>query len=258
MLHSRYLAVLESDGARLAEAARAAGLHRPIPSCPGWTVRDCVEHTAIVFRHKVAWLDIGRRPQPGEYERTPLPGTNVVTWYEDALSWLLNDLRARNPLAPADTWWDQDQTVGFWYRRMAQEVTVHRVDVEEALGQPTPIGRDIALDGIDEVLHVFLDEDWTSATAEEWGDLDPQAGAGQTVLVRSAGRAWTSTLAPDEVATATLRDGGMGTAADATVAGEPDDVLLWLWGRRPDEAVTFEGDRDLVATFRARLAMATQ
>jgi uncharacterized protein (TIGR03083 family) len=256
MRHDRYLAVLEADGTRLARAARSAGLDAPIPTCPGWTVRDCVEHTAIVFVHKVAWLDLGRRPQRGEYERQPTAGMDLVEWYQYALTWLLGDLRARGPRAAADSWWEGDQTVGFWYRRMAQEVTVHRVDVEDALGRPTPVDPDIALDGIDEVLHVFLEQDWPPAGSDEWGDLDPQAGAGRTVLVRSGRAAWASTLAPDSVSTTTVAGGDV--VADATIEGDPENVLLWLWGRRPDAAVTLGGDTDLVRTFRGRLAMATQ
>ena len=41
-------------------------------------------------------------------------------------------------------------------------------------------------------------------------------------------------------------------AADATVSGDPSDVLLWLWGRLGDDAVTIEGD---ATRFRKRLAI---
>jgi len=42
------------------------------------------------------------------------------------------------------------------------------------------------------------------------------------------------------------------------VSGEPSELLLWLWGRRPDSAVTVEGDAELLAGFRARLKVVTQ
>ena len=47
-------------------------------------------------------------------------------------------------------------------------------------------------------------------------------------------------------------------AAGAVVSGEPSELLLWLWGRRPDTAVTLEGDSELLAAFRARLKIVTQ
>ena len=42
------------------------------------------------------------------------------------------------------------------------------------------------------------------------------------------------------------------------VSGEPSELLLWLWGRRPDTAVTREGDGDLLTGFRERLKVVTQ
>lgn len=268
MTPERYLAVLRSDGERLAEAARAAGLDVPIPSCPGWTVRECVLHTGEVFRNKARWLDIGRRPGPGEYEAEPPAGADLVDWYEQSLAVIVAALESRDAAAPADSWWPPDQTVGFWYRRMAQEVTIHRLDVEDALGGPTPVADDVAVDGIDEVLHTFLDEDWAAMTPDDWDGVEPEAGAGATILVRAGGGAWASTLAPDAIATVTLDpahaegdaegDAAAGAGADATVEGRPESVLLWLWGRRPDTEVTLGGDLAAVRAFRDRLVLATQ
>ena len=42
------------------------------------------------------------------------------------------------------------------------------------------------------------------------------------------------------------------------MSGEPSELLLWLWGRRPDSAVQLEGDTELLAGFRARLRVVTQ
>jgi hypothetical protein len=42
------------------------------------------------------------------------------------------------------------------------------------------------------------------------------------------------------------------------VSGEPSELLLWLWGRRPDSAVVLEGDGELLSGFRARLKVVTQ
>ena len=248
----RYLALIERDGRRLGEAARLVDLDAEVPFCPGWTARDCVAHTAEVYQHKVACMRLQRSPG-GDYEQAPPPGVALTDWFDASLTTLLTELRDRGPDAPAYTWHPPDQTVGFWYRRMAQETAVHRVDVEAALGDPTAIDTDLAVDGIDEVLDLMLQDDWASVTADEWGDVDPGAGAGSTVAVRSGGQVWRSTLGPDRIPL-TRGDG----PADATVAGDPDPVLLWLWGRRPDAVVTLDGDAAALDAFRERLRVATQ
>jgi uncharacterized protein (TIGR03083 family) len=248
----RYLDLIEQDGRRLGMVARRVDLDAPVPSCPGWTARDCVAHTAEVYQHKIACIRLQR--SPGEdYEQQAPPGTELVDWFSGSLAALLAELRGRGPAAPAYTWWPDDQTVGFWYRRMAQETAVHRLDVEDALGEPTPIDPELAVDGIDEVLERFVSgEDWGNMPADEWGDVDPRAGEGTTIAVRS-GDVWRSTLGPDTVAF--HRGDG---AADASVSGDPESVLLWLWGRRPDGAVALDGDPSALRAFRDRLRIATQ
>jgi uncharacterized protein (TIGR03083 family) len=249
----RYLELIEQDAGLLAAAARRAGLDAAIPSCPGWTVGDCVAHTAEVYQHKVACIRLGRSPG-ADYEQAPPEGVDVVDWFDSSLVTLLAELRQRGPAAPAYSWWPPDQTVGFWYRRMAQETAVHRLDVEDGAGTPTPIDADLAADGIDEVLDVFIADGWDDdVTPEEWGDVDPHAGEGKTIAMRAGGRTWRSTLGPSTIAL----DRGDGRA-DARVAGDPESVLLWLWGRRGDDVVVLDGDPDVLKTFRQRLVIATQ
>jgi uncharacterized protein (TIGR03083 family) len=253
----RYLQLIEQDAARLAAAGRRTGLDTAIPCCPGWTVGDCVAHTAEVYQHKVACVRLGRSPSDG-YEQAPPAGVDLLDWFDSSAALLLAELRARGPAAPAYTWWPPDQTVGFWYRRMAQETAVHRLDVEDAARTPGPIDAELALDGIDEVLDLFISDGWdTDVTPEEWGDVDPHAGEGRSVAVRSGGRAWRSTLGPATIALERL-DGAGDARGDATVSGDPESVLLWLWGRRGDDVVDLGGDPAVLGPFRDRLVIATQ
>jgi uncharacterized protein (TIGR03083 family) len=247
----RFLDLLEQDGARLASVARRGDLHSPIPTCPGWTVADCVAHTADVYQHKIACMRQQRRPE--EYPGEPPAGVALIDWFDTSLAALLTELRNRGPGAPSYTWWPADQTVGFWYRRMAQETAIHRLDVEDARGEPTPIDAELAIDGIDEVLDAFMSDGWDTVTPEEWGTVDPHAAEGKTIAVRAGGRAWRSTLGADRIALA--EHGG---PSDASVSGEPEAALLWLWGRRPDSVVELVGDPAALTAFRDRLRIATQ
>ena len=250
----RYLQLLEADGRRLAAAAAGSALDAAVPTCPGWTARDAVEHTAAVYQHKLACMRLQRRPADDEYTQAPPDGADLLGWFGASLDELLRELADRGPAAPSYTWWEPDQTVGFWYRRMAQETAVHRVDVESAADAVTPVDAELALDGVDEVLLLMLAGDWsTGLTEDDWAGVSPDAGAGRTVAVRTGGAAWRIALAPDRIDVSTEPG-----PADAVVTGEPSEVLLWLWGRRGEDAVRVTGDSSAVTALRDRLRLATQ
>jgi uncharacterized protein (TIGR03083 family) len=242
MTPDAFLTALESDGERIAEIGDR-DLDAAVPSCPGWTVRDAVVHTTSVYTHKIATMRLGRRPEQGEWATAPPDGVDVCDWYHATLHELVMELQRRGPEAPSWTWYEPDQTVGFWMRRIAQETAVHRVDVESAYDAVTPVDHDLAVDGIDEVLRRFLELDAEAAGV---------AGSG-TVGIRVGDRWWRVLLLPD----ATRVEEGPGPS-DGEVCGDASELYLWLWGRRPDEAVTIEGDGEVVRALRERLAGATQ
>jgi uncharacterized protein (TIGR03083 family) len=269
----RYRELLEDDFRRLRALVEEAG-DRPVPSCPGWTAADVVRHTATVYLHKVASIRDGAMPTPDsgwppEQVRTGEPGPLL----EDAYRQLVEQLDHHSPEDHAATWWPPDQTVGFWLRRMAHETSIHRRDVEGAVGAETPVAPDLAVDGIDEVLALMLAGDWSD-------EVVPEA-SGATVLLEADGHRWAVTLLPDEVtldrpeadsdqadsdqADSDQADsdpagpdpaGSEPAASTARVAGEPGQLLLWLWGRGPQPSGS--GSPAAVNELRARLAMATQ
>ena len=240
---SRYLELLAADGAAL-RAAAEVDLTAAVPSCPGWTVRDAVEHTAEVYEHKLACIAAaGSKPDPWPpgwpADRDPLE------WYDDALGRVLSVLHDTDPAAPSWTWWPDDQTAGFWVRRMAQETAVHRVDVQLATGSSSPIDDELAVDGMDELLLLMLAGDWT-------GDEEPELTG--TTELRAADRTWTVAMTADRV-DVTDRPSA---AAEATVSADPSPLLLWSYGRQSDDVVRITGDAAAAARLRARLALATQ
>jgi len=237
-----YLRHLRSDAARLRDVA-ARDLSASVPSCPEWDVAALVRHTASVYAHKVACMRLLRRPDDGEWATEPSDG-DLLAWFDRELTTLCAELSSRDAADPSHTWYPPDQTVGFWHRRMAQETVVHRYDAELALGDPTPIDEELAVDGIDEVLVVFLGGPW-------YVDEPVEDATGRSVLVSSGGRTWHVTLGRDAVPVSTDDTAG---ATELVVTGPPGDTLLWLWGGRVgDDVVTIDGPTDLAAELRSRL-----
>ena len=244
MQTERFLALLRSDGRLLADAARR-DLEADVPPCPGWRVRDVVTHTAQVYEHKLACIELRAAPDPWP---PPWPADrDPLAWFADAHARLLDVLSSTDPATPAYTWWPPDQTVGFWVRRMAQETAVHRVDAQSAFGAITPVDTDLAVDGVDEVLTLFLAGDWSDAPVD-------RVGSGERIAVTAGAQSWLVTLQPRAVEVSRPD----GTAVDATLSGAPSDVLLWLWGRAGDDTVDRGGDPSAIRLLRERLTLATQ
>ncbi|MFF4410988.1 maleylpyruvate isomerase family mycothiol-dependent enzyme [Streptosporangium sp. NPDC001559] len=245
MDHTRYLDLIRADGDRLLAAAER-GLDARVPSCPGWTGRDLLHHVGGVYDHKVLCMRLGRDPQ--EAERAPLPGDAALRdWFLSQRETLLDQLVMRGPGAPSHTWFPPDQTVGFWYRRMAHETVVHRIDAELIDGGQTPVDPELAADGVDELLG-FVTHDFDGRSEQE-------QGVGRTVALGCGGREWALTLRADRAVWAEE-----GATPDARIDGEPEDLLLHLWNRRKagGNSLRSSGDVDALAGLWARLQEETQ
>jgi uncharacterized protein (TIGR03083 family) len=239
------LAQLASDGAALRAAAK--DLDAAVPTCPGWAVRDAVEHTAVVYAHKSTIIE-GSLQEPPRPWPPAFMFDDVRNFYDEQLHRVLEALTSRAPATPVWTWFEPEQTVGFWIRRMMQETVIHRADVESAIGGRPDIPDEVAVDGIDELIDRMLcedDEDYYEGGAP---------GTGERVAVTAAGSAWTVTLGP-EVASFTRE---AAADADATITGDAGTLLLALWNRLPYSAVATTGDEAALGALRALVVATTQ
>jgi uncharacterized protein (TIGR03083 family) len=252
---SRYLDCLARDHALLRSAVAAAGLEAPVPSCPGWTVADLASHVGEVYLHKATVMRDDTWPDlwpPAEHAGLP-----PLALLDDGYRELTAEFAARSPDDPAPTWYEPEQTVGFWIRRMAQETVVHRMDAQLAAGAPvTPAPDDLAADGVDEVLKRFLaygSEQWPDEYASLKGGHLATGDGADTVVVTAGQASWT--VRPTR-ASVTVTD-GRADGARAEVAAAPDAMLRWLWGRAREDVVTVTGDEDWAAYLRRLLAVLT-
>jgi uncharacterized protein (TIGR03083 family) len=242
---------LEADYTRLRDVAVGAELTAKVPTTPEWTVADLVDHVAVVYLHKVECMRLGHHPQPWPPEG--LDRSDPVALLDRTYAALAAEFAARPPEASTFTWYEPDQTVGFWIRRMAQETVIHRVDAELGAGVPlATIPEDLARDGIDEVLVAFL-EYGSRAWPEEYAQALADAG-GRTIRLETTGASWLVRPTADRVEASATDD----AAADAVVRGEPVDLLLWMWNRAGEDAVSVSGDPGVVANFRSLMTISTQ
>ena len=251
---SRLLECLSSDYTDLLSAATSTDLSAAVPSCPAWTVADLVTHVAEVYLHKTEAMRLLDWPDPwppqGLEDEPPVP------LLQRAYRELTAEFAMRKPDDPSRTWHEPDQTVRFWIRRMAQETVIHRIDGQLAAGTPvTPVPDDLATDGVDEVLKLFLAygaTSWPQEYAEAASGHPETMNAKESIVVEAGPASWTVTLEPRTV---TATDGAEASAR-ALIAGDPEDVLRWLWGRGGEVRVS--GDEDWADYLRRVLAALTQ
>lgn len=247
------LTSLESDLAvfsSLAGTAVAAGHDPAVPSCAGWALSDLVSHLAVFHALVAEWVTVGRRPTSWEHE--PPEGLDVVEWQRRCSARLLDAVGTVDPATPTSTWSPYDQSVGFWVRRMAHETLVHRVDLEQSLGVDWSVDPLVAVDGIDEVLTLWLTGRMpVGMTGTERSIRVLARGPEDNTVVDQVVRPFGDLVhfAPYEI----------GVPVDAEVSGPAASVWAWCWGRGDvAHPVEVTGDADAVAELRAILAAAEQ
>jgi uncharacterized protein (TIGR03083 family) len=193
-----------------------------------------------------------RQGKPQEWP-PDVAGEPTLALLDRSYAELTTEFAARPPEESTYTWYEPEQTVGFWIRRMAQETMIHRVDAEQATGAPlADIPDDLALDGVEEVLERFLAYG-SVAWREELGDSLP-ARELPPVLVRAGSRGWLVRATPDGVR---VEPAAPDATAPATISGAPVPMLLWLW-RRADDGIDRAGDHALVELLSLLLREVTQ
>ena len=229
----RYLDHIDSESQALAAAAHAGGVHTDCPTCPGWTVDRLLGHVGAVHQ----WAGEMVRQQSTEMidsrslPRPPGGGDNV-NWFEEKWHDLLDTLRGADPEVETWNFTGAPNKAHFWFRRMAHETAMHRVDAELAAGRtPAAIDPELAADGIDE----FLDH------------MVPMRGnpgeklQGSIHLHSTEGGEWMIRLAPEGMTV--TKEHGKG---DVAVRGSASDLLMLLLNRRSAEGLEVFGDASLL------------
>jgi uncharacterized protein (TIGR03083 family) len=237
----RHYAELTASTQIIAELIDGSDLGRPVPTCPGWTLRQLATHVGraqrwaaeIVSTRSAEFIPFRSVPDG----RIPDDPAQHAGWLHAGADRLIGAVRT----AGEDRVWafGRQRPAPFWARRMAHETAVHRADVQLATGRAPVIDADIAADGIDEWLMYLSgplqdEPDLRLAALAEGQSLhvhatDAPAGTGEWLVRR------------DQAGVHARREHGR---ADVALRGGASDLLLVLMNRLPagDRAVQVLGD----------------
>lgn len=154
----RYLDALVAQTDLLAAALHGADLQQQVPTCPKWTLHQLAEHVGQAHRWSAALVarQVTTPLNPHDLVETSAPqdGAALPGWLRDGAAELVHAIHATGPRTRVWSW-SEDQSAGFWARRMANETAAHRADVELALGRDFTLEPELAADVISEWLQIL-------------------------------------------------------------------------------------------------------
>jgi uncharacterized protein (TIGR03083 family) len=218
-----YLSIISEESSRIVSAyeldRRAA-----VPWSERWTVGTVARHVAGTH-HVVADVIAGRPDADfglfGRLQTPPKDSPEFVDWSRSGTTALLDQLSS----VPGDeecwTWYEAGRHVGWWARRMALEALVHRWDTDAARGQEFSVTPDVAADGIDEYLDVFV--------AASRAVHDAPTGPIMSFECSDRRDRWWLDLSRrgERIVSREPRD------ASVRIRGPAQQLLLMVWGRVP-------------------------
>lgn len=258
----------------------SAGLGAPVPTAPGWTARDLVEHAGA----KLRWvssvlrggpldsgLETGRADALADVGEYP----DLLDWFDECAVATLNDLVATPRDAEVPYFLPAAPAVGreAWAQFCCHEMTVHGIDAMAARMRAVPptaalwFAPQQAMDGLDQLLRGFVPR-WERVLIEQplrgaWSlavlpddatDAVARAVEASDADIAELARGWTARLAADAGGTFLSVELGADEAATAIVRGKATGVFAALWNRGED--IRVDGDAAVVEHVRTRLRIA--
>lgn len=217
-----YLDHVEADVARVLAAIEHGDLSAPVAACPGWDAQRVVEHLGWIHRWARHCADHAASPTDTDpFERGD---RDLGEWFAEGAAELVATLRAIGPDDP--TWhpFTVARVGRVWPRRQAHETSVHRWDVQAALGAADPIDPELASDGIDEYFEIAVPR-----LIKREGLAAPTSSF--HVHCTDVDGEWLVWSEDDE-----YRMERRHAKGDAALRGPAEALLLRLWGRTSSRA----------------------
>lgn len=248
---------------RFAVAVASTPMDAPVPSCPGWTAYDLVCHLGNVHAWAATIVETCRQAAKQNDEPHSRKPKVVAEWYAGKAEDLYEVLRTADPEAPCWNFAFGAGFADFWLRRQMHETTIHTVDLLGCTGGTAQIAPEVAVDGVDEVLTVFL------ARMHDRGH-PAQLSAPVCLVTRDVRRSWTvsprAVVADPRAGVPAQPRGSTSESAPAVVDGPPrvvrrrlpgadqvaapaETLYRALWGRGSRDELTLTGDEARLHAF---------
>lgn len=232
------LVALRAEGEAFAEAADGA-FDADVPTCPGWDVRQLVNHLGRVHRWATGVVRMRAEEAPAF---PPRPEVVDLSWFAEGVTELAAALEEAGPDVALWTFPGGGGSSRFWFRRQAVETALHRMDAQSAVGAVQPIATELALAGVDEMLDVYL----LPRTGELGGSVHFHA-------TDSRHGEW---IVQDDPDGSGLLIGHGHEKGDVALRATASDLLLWLWGRDvPADRLEVFGDAAILERWKANLSI---
>lgn len=241
----RYRDAITMESARIRDVLGRVEPDALVPTCPEWNADDLLFH---LFEEQVFWREVFTRrvrqdADAAEIEPPEEPETRgeLFALAEAATAALVEELERHEPHERAWSW-ASDQSAGFIARRQAHDAVIHRIDAEVAstpASGSSPVQVDLAEDGVDEVLRVYLGNVPEGVTAT------PRRASGVRIVATDTGATWMVAIAHlggTGVDGTEYDETSLFVAQDDTPDGRDnpvgvfsataEDLYRWLW-RRP-------------------------
>jgi uncharacterized protein (TIGR03083 family) len=239
--------VTAADGRDLLAAAQT-DWSRPVPHCPDWDAAGLVGHTGAILAWVARIITTGERVSRRDRETPPAGHAELAAWYSAHLDRTVDVLTTTPADTPAWTFSSiGDHRAGWWRRRLAVELAIHRWDAQHAAGAvPSPLDGAVAAAGIGEFLAEFLPGLLARPGVTGLAGLLHLHATDASAHAADAQRAadWRVDLGAGGQGVSGERDTQAGAAVPGTrISGTTSDLLLWLANRGPLPGISLEGDQ---------------
>jgi uncharacterized protein (TIGR03083 family) len=188
-----FAAALLDQNDEFAEVLRGADAAMPVPTCPGWTLKQLMRHVGRGDRW--AGQIVGDRlsealdPREVRGGKPPDDGDGAIEWLKGGARELIDAVDRVGPDTPVWTFLGP-RPAAWWIRRRLHEATVHRADALLALGREFELSTELAVDGLSEHLERVIAESGDDVTPLDDGQaLHLHATDGGEWILRGTGDA---------------------------------------------------------------------